>query len=142
MVRALSMNFLKLDEKLHLLTCRGSAFYKFFSSHCFLNSRWSTFFHAWLQFTRSGEGSHEACDCLGEMSGDPSFPSFSPINPPTCLSSITFQFFYLFFLLLLSFYQGTHGSVGATSYSLFPSSLPTSNFAPSPHIFQTPAALS
>lgn len=42
----------------------------------------------------------------------------------------------------LQFTMGTHDSVGAISYSLSPSSLPTSYLSPSPQIFQTPAALS
>lgn len=105
-MEALSTNVLKSNDKLHLMTCRISVLYELFSFNCFLNSRWSTFFHAWLQFscwvTASGEGSHEACECLGGIKGDPSFPYSPPFYPPTLLSTITFLSFHLFFLLLPS----------------------------------------
>lgn len=54
----------------------------------------------------------------------PVCPSFLPLPPSLQLT------------------MGTQDSMGAISYSLSPSSLPTSYLSPSPQIFQTPAALS
>lgn len=106
------------------------------------------FFYAWLQFScwviAFRSCSHEACDCLGSMEGEPSFPCSSSIYPPNCLSPHHLPVFPSFLPLpsSLQLTMGTHDSVGAISYSLSPSSLPTSYLSPSPQIFQTPAALS
>lgn len=107
---ALSMNVAMSNDTLYLMTHRGSAFYTFFSSHCFLNSLWSTSLSCLasaqlLGSAPSGDGSGEACDCLGRNGRRP-FPSSPLLHTPTCSSPITFLAFHLYLLLLLLLTRG------------------------------------
>ncbi len=126
---------------LHLMRYRGNAFYKFFSSHCFLNALWSTLLLCPVSVVGapSGDCSYEACDCLGRNGRRPFVSILLPFN----LLILHHRPFFPSFLAPLPF-SNSSGYMVQWVPSVTPSlhRLLTSYLSPSPQIFQTPAALS
>lgn len=137
------MNVPQSNDTLHLMTFRGSAFYEFFSSHCFLNSLWSTLFSCLASVQLLGHRLlvmvvMKRVSAWGGMEGNSSFPSSPPIYPPTCLSPITFLSFHLFFLLLL---PPSSSSPGDTWFSRCHQLLPLSLSPDFPDPYRTKLSL-